>query len=547
MKKVLRSKGVLPWRLLTILLTFTFVIGFSAPGFAAEMVVGDDVYKYTDKNAVYGGTLRTMINHIRSMDPHMETAAQTTDFANLVYNGLLRLTQDMQGVELDLAESWRQIDDLTYEFKLHKGVRFHNMPPVNGRELTSADVKYSIERIAGEHGKKANFKHRYYFEGKLAAIETPDKYTIIFKTKKPFAPFIKYIAAAWSVIVPKEAVDAWGDLKRNGIGTGPFMLKEFVKGAHMNFVKHPKYFKKGLPYLDGIHIKLMRQPASIMAAFLAGELDIGALYHFQVETVKKEGGDARIYARPGAYTRILRTPPWVEGEIPLKPPFDDRRVRQAIAHAIDKTKILTLTWGGAGEVQVGPVPQCYKPWALGKEDQWEYNPEKAKKLLAEAGYPNGFSCELMTWNLPYMTGPAQVIQQMLKEVGINVTINALEFAQYFNKAYRYKYELAFHITTAAIDPEEWLVPYFGKLDKSTYYKWSNPQLWDMIEKQSTIMDKEKRIALIHDIQRIVMDEAMSQNIFTTTRYNPAKAYVHVKWYLHESQRRMHEFTWMEKH
>jgi peptide/nickel transport system substrate-binding protein len=196
---------------------------------------------------------------------------------------------------------------------------------------------------------------------------------------------------------------------------------------------------------------------------------------------------------------------------------------------------------------VGPVPQCYKPWALSPEDQWPYNPEKARKLLAEAGYPNGFSCELMTWNLPYMTGPAQVIQQMLKEVGIKVNINALEFAQYFNKTYRYKYEMAFHITTAATDPEEWLVPYFGRLETSTYYKWSNHELWDMIERQDHIMDKEKRVSLIHDIQRMVMSEAMSQNLFTTTRYTAVKSYVHHKFYLHESQRRMYEFTWMEKH
>jgi peptide/nickel transport system substrate-binding protein len=547
MKRVIRPKRFFPPKLITFLLVMGIYAGFTVMAFAAESITGDDVYKYSDKDAVYGGTLRTVANTIRSMDPHMETAAQTTDFTNLVYNGLLRLTPDMQGVELDLAESWRQIDDLTYEFKLRKGVHFQNLPPVNGRELTSADVKYSIERIAGMYGKKSNFKHRYYFEDKLAAIETPDKYTIIFKTKKPFAPFIHYIASAWSMIVPKEAVDAWGDLKRNGIGTGPFMLKEYVKGAHMTLVKNPNYFRKGMPYLDAVNIKFMTKPATIMAAFLAGELDECGLYFFQVGTVKKEAKNARIYERPGAYTRILRTPPWAEGKIPLKPPFDDRRVRQAIAYAIDKEKLLKLTWGGAGEVQVGPVPQCYKPWALSPKDQWPYNPEKARKLLAEAGYPNGFSCELMTWNLPYMTGPAQVIQQMLKEVGIKVNINALEFAQYFNKTYRYHYEMAFHITTAAVDPEEWLVPYFGRLETSTYYKWSNHELWDMIEKQDHIMDKEKRVALIHDIQRMVMSEAMSQNLFTTTRYDAVRSYVHPKLYLHESQRRMYAFTWMEKH
>ena len=105
MKRFIRPKQFFSPKLFVFSLVLGVCVGFSATGFAGELVKGDDVYKYTDKNAVYGGTLRIMMNQIRSMDPHIETAAQTTDFANLVYNGLLRLTQDMQGVELDLAKS----------------------------------------------------------------------------------------------------------------------------------------------------------------------------------------------------------------------------------------------------------------------------------------------------------------------------------------------------------------------------------------------------------------------------------------------------------
>jgi len=112
----------------------------------------------------YGAIFRSHITPARSYDPHMETWPQTTAITLNTYNGLLRMNKDMTGVELDLAESWKQIDDLAYEFKLRQGAYFHDISSVNGRELTSSDVKYGIERIVGLHGKASKFKNRYYFE-----------------------------------------------------------------------------------------------------------------------------------------------------------------------------------------------------------------------------------------------------------------------------------------------------------------------------------------------------------------------------------------------
>ena len=241
MKRLLWSKRVFPWRLSIILLAFTLVFVFSGMAFGWKAHYKDDeVYgSYTDKGAVHGGTLRAAWNvPPRSFDPHVETAAATTTFCNMTYNGLLRLAPRMDEIELDAAKSWRQIGDLTYEFKLRKGVRFHDIPPVNGREVTSADVKYSIERISGMHGRSRRFKHQYYFKNKLAAIETPDKYTVIVKTKEPYGAFMSYVGSPFSAIVPKEAVDQFGDLRKNSIGTGPFILKDYQRDAHIILEKN---------------------------------------------------------------------------------------------------------------------------------------------------------------------------------------------------------------------------------------------------------------------------------------------------------------------
>jgi peptide/nickel transport system substrate-binding protein len=495
----------------------------------------------------YGGIYRTQMQvDPRSLDPHHETSGATTIITLNTNNCLLRLNPEMNGWELELAESVKQTDETTYEFKIHKGVRFHNVPPVNGRELTSADVKYSIERVMGLYGKKPDFKHRYYFEDKIKSIETPDKYTIIFKLTQPYAPFLRYIAAPWVAIVAKEVVDQHGDLKNVAIGTGPFILKEFVKGSHISLVKNSNYFKKGLPFLEGITIKIMPDQASVLSAFIAGRLDGTGLYHYQVDTVKKEAPDTIIDEYPGTHMFVLRVQPWIEGTKPLKKPLDDKRVRQAITMAIDKPRLLKLAWGGFGHLGVGPVPPVYDD-ALPPSNQVKYNPEQARKLLAEAGYPNGFSLELITWNTEAMTKPSQILKEMLKEIGIDLKLTFLEFGQYFNRAYRWDYELSLHVMTAGVDPEEWLVPYFGPVNEAAYYKWSNPELWKLITEQQQLMDVKKRKALIRDIQLKVMDDAPYNFLYTQIRFNARRPYVHRTFYLLDFQPLVGETFWMEKH
>jgi ABC-type transport system substrate-binding protein len=290
----------------------------------------------------------------------------------------------------------------------------------------------------------------------------------------------------------------------------------------------------------------MSDPASVLSAFLADRLDGVSAQHYQVSTIQKEAPKTIIDRLPGTHMTILRCPPWIEDKKPLKPPFDNVKVRQAIGLAIDKKKLLKIAEGGFGSVAVGPVPPPII-YALPESDQVKYNPEKARKLLAEAGYPKGFSAELLTWNLPYMAGPAQVIKEMLKEVGIDIKLTMLETAQYFNRVYRFEYEMALHVMTAGNDPEEWLVPYFGPLEESTYYKWSNKELWKLIKEQSSIMDPKKREAAIKEIQRKVMEDAPNLFLYTRTRFLARNPRVYIKTrYLLDYQPLYGELVWMEK-
>jgi peptide/nickel transport system substrate-binding protein len=460
---------------------------------------------------------------------------------NNVYNRLMRWNVEMTELEPELAESFSQPDDLTYVFKLRKGVRFHDVPPVNGRELTAEDIKYSVERAGGLHGIKAQFMSRSRFEGKLTSIETPDKSTVVFKTKEPYAPFLRYVSAVR--IVPKEAVDKFKDLKNKAIGTGPFILKEQVRGSHFYLERNPKYFKEGLPYLDGIMIKFIRSLAATQSAFIAGQLDMTDVYYSQISTIKEQTPEATVVRRQGMNTWVLRVPP-VTDTHPIKPPFDDVRVRRAISMAIDKQKLMKLALDGNGTVQVGSIPNWPK-YSLGEEEQVEYNPEKARRLLADAGYPDGFSTPLLTWNQSYMTKPVQVIMQMLKAVNINVEMKSLEMAQYFNRIYKYDYDMSFHVMACSDDPDHGLTPTFGR--NATYYKWKNEEIWRTIEQQQREMDPDKRASLIKDVQRKLIQDSPVTFLYTQSRFSVFQPHVFPKQvYFDPFMVYLFEGTWMIK-
>ncbi len=239
-----------------------------------------------------GGTLVVRSGPLRGIDPHLETWAAALQVIHQTYNALLKFNHDGTKILPDLAESWEQKDDLTYSFRLRQGVKFHNVAPVNGRELTSEDVKYSIERqMTDQPGK---FQHAYFFLGKLASIQTPDKYTIVFKTKEPYAPFLNYIASPWTVIVAREAVEKHGDLQRHAIGTGPFIMQEYRREQEAVFVKNPAYFKKGLPYLDEVRLQYVIDPVAATAAFRGQQTDISLLEFADVPSIKASNAKIKV-------------------------------------------------------------------------------------------------------------------------------------------------------------------------------------------------------------------------------------------------------------
>jgi peptide/nickel transport system substrate-binding protein len=301
-------------------------------------------------------------------------------------------------LEGDLAESWTQPSDTTYVFRLRRGVRFHPKPPVNGRELTADDVKYTFERMLTEAGSNASMYRS------IAKIEVLDRYAVRFTLSEPFAWFLDMVASPMAGgIVARECVEKFGDLKKAEavIGTGPWMLESYRPNVGIALVRHPGYFVAGLPHIDRVELMVDEDNASRMAAFLAGRYDLAWEFPGTINrTDWLQIKDRLRQTRPALQT--VEFPSNVVNDFAMRTdgkPWSDVRVRQAVSLALNRREIIEATLEGEGVVN-GPMAAALTDWALPIDQLGEgaryyrHDPAEARRLLAAAGYPNGFPASI---------------------------------------------------------------------------------------------------------------------------------------------------------
>ena len=371
---------------------------------------------------------------------------QTLDPSQFGYKGRWAPIAYTKG---DLTTSWELSSDwTTVTFKLRQGVHWALNPNsdasrlVNGRELTADDVVYSFNRMNGLAGYKKGAWNAPDL-GSLASVTTPDKYTVVFKfsVASPFNLDALISPLDTNGVVPKEVIDKYGDMNnwRNTVGTGPFMLNDFVSGSSGTFLRNPNYWgfderypQNQLPYLDKISYLIIPNDATALAAARTGKIDIVEnLTWSTAAMVAKSNPEILQLTRPAAgYTLDYRDD---------KVPFSDIRVRQAIQQSIDLQSIAKSYYGGT--VEGVPVSETspswtgwyipYAQWPQTVKDQYAYNPTAAKKLLADAGYPNGFKTNLLM-SVTYDSDLAQVYKSYLLAVGIDMTINTMDYPAFLS-------------------------------------------------------------------------------------------------------------------
>src|SRR5262247_3898133 len=390
-----------------------------------------------------GQPKRGGILHVRGYDPvhfdhHLTSNARTNTTLSFVYSTLLRykvgpeITPGTFTVEPHLAERWEASDDLTYVFHLRQGVKWHNKPPLNGRELVADDVKFTFDHFLSE---KANVL-REQLEP-VERVEAVDRYTVKFVLKEPFVWLPNRLASTSGMwIIAPEAVEKFGDLKQaeSAIGTGPFILERYEPNVKTVFKRNPEYFLQGQPYVDGVEWLVLDDESTGLAMYRTGQIDAGPGLQWEVRQADLE---ALKHSHPHLrYQDMLAnnvTTIWMRTD---KPPFTDVRVRRAISQAVDRQGLIEAVWM-RGEPSPA-VPRGLARWSLPIDQlgagakYYQYDPKEARRLLAEAGHPKGFKTQLwVTTGLTRdLVDDAQLVQRYLKDVGLEAELKIQEYGAY---------------------------------------------------------------------------------------------------------------------
>lgn len=467
-----------------------------------------------------GGVFRVR-HHVQPVhfDPHQTIAFSTMMALSYCMSRLVKvkagsaIVPGTQPIEGDLAESWSQPNETTYLFKLRKGVRWHPKPPVNGRELTAEDVKYTYDRFLTIKGNG----NRGLLEA-IDRVDAPDKQTVKFTLKEPFAWFIDALASTSTWIVAKEAVEKFGDLKKpeSTVGTGPWMLERYEAGVRLTYVRNPNYFLPGLPHADGVDVTIDADPASAFASFITGKYDLGPEYGMVVRRIDLDIAKQKI---PGLGTRdyivVFGGITWMKLD---QEPFKDIRVRRALAIAGNWQEVLdTNAWSQGQGVPNPAIPAAFKDWSIpiselppdGRE-LYEHDTAKAKKLLAEAGHPNGFKTPLDTtpgYGPDYMDA-VQINLRNLKSAGVEVDLKLKEYGAYVSSTIFGKFEkMSAGLFGGWNDPDSYLYRYYMPEQPLNAGGINDPKVADMIRLQRRTFDVKKRREIIYDIQRYVSQRA----------------------------------------
>jgi peptide/nickel transport system substrate-binding protein len=454
-----------------------------------------------------------------NLDPHKVPAFTSHRVFELVFSTLTRLGPDLT-VQPELAESWTLSPDGRQVTLRLRAAKFHN-----GEPLTSADVKYTLERILNPNTKAVA---RAWFVD-LDRVEAPEPRTVVLHLKQPNVALLIYLAHPnTSVVSEKIAKAANDDLSRkeHAIGSGPFRLAEWVPDNFMRFEAFREFYVQGQPYLDGIRFNIVPDEAGVTAALRTKAADAALIADARAaQTLGREAG-ITVSAKPSLNYHLL----FLNTK---RKPLDNPKVREAIALSIDRKQIIDTVALGAGD-PTGPLPPAL-PFALPVGDYPLYKRDvaRARQLLQESGVgPVQLTLLTQTTEPVYAKDIAQIVQQQLGEAGIRLNIELLEFGQWVQRWLKADFDMAPGLNSGQPDPDFYLFRYFTNDGNLNFvHSYQNDTSSDAIKRARTLADPARRKELYATAQKELVTGVPFVWLYVGRDYvafqNTTKGFVHL--------------------
>lgn len=466
----------------------------------------------TDKPK-YGGTLRVGLRKdITNLNPFVEYLSTNALVRSLVYEGLTDVNKNLEVIP-SLAESWDiSKDGKEYTIRIRREVTFHN-----GKELDAEDVKWSLDHILDP-------KNRAYMHGTISVIdkvEVTDRYSLRLTLKQSFAPLLAIGLSSDTVILPKNSVVPGQMPETPPPGTGPFQLAEWKRVSEIRQTANKKYWNKGIPYLNEIVFKPIPSADVRFISLRSGDLDFIEETPYQVVNDIKKGKHPDIRLAPATIAGFRLIKMNVEA-----PYFKDARVRRAVAYAVDRRAYIEGAVFGHGEPAYQVYPKGYK-WYFEDVKNLELNLEKAKALLAEAGYPNGFKSFLQVRQGEEPEN--MMLQDQLKKIGIDLEIKSMDFAQHRKSSLDGTFDIQLGGSDVYSDIDRALHTNFhsepgpGRTRNHSGYK--NPEVDNLLDKARALADLKQRRELYKRAVEIISRDGPEVNLAFITRYYGYRSHV----------------------
>jgi peptide/nickel transport system substrate-binding protein len=457
-----------------------------------------------------------------NLEPGNITDGNSIIVQNQIYNRLVEFKPGSTDLEPGLAESWNASKDgRTWTFRLRKGVKFHD-----GTDFNAEAVKFNVDRWwdrANPNGFRAAGKTYEIwqqmfggFKGEsdslVQVVKVVDAQTIQFGLQRPFAAFPSALASGYYGIASPTAIKKaganYGTPTGGAVGTGGFVFKQWQSGDRIVLEKNPTYWKSGLPKSNQLVVRFVTDPSARLTQLRAGQLD------FTVDLAP----DQKAEIERDANLSVINRPSFNVGYLALNPsykPLSDGRVRQAIAHAINQAAIVKSFWQGSAESSPHFIPKALD-WARSQTiKDYEYSPQKAKQLLAQAGFPKGFDLDLwyMPVSRPYFPTPKPIAEAFaadLKAVGIRVNLKTKDWTAYLADRRKSPGYQSFMLgwTGDYGDPDTFLYAHFGPGSTTDIGNWKNPQVFEWLDQARAVSDRATRAKLYRQIDEVLHREVV---------------------------------------